>query len=274
MGNGIALACAQSGFNVVLFDGFPGALEKARTTISKNISYLESHNKITADEATTIHRRIRYTQQIEDCIGDLIIEAVVEKIDVKIKLFKKLVNQNSSEAVFATNTSSLSVNQIQEQILNPGRFAGLHFFNPANRMKLVEVVKGKLTADETTASLVSFCRMINKNPVICIDSPGFIVNRVARHYYLESLRILSAVQSSPEQIDNALENAGFRMGPFRLMDMIGMDINYTVSQSLYDALNSPERLKPSSLQLKKVTEGKLGRKSGEGFYPYQSPAEA
>ena len=141
-------------------------------------------------------------------------------------------------------------------------------------MKLVEVVKGEKTSEPTVSQLTGFCKALNKVPVVCNDAPGFVVNRVARHYYLEALRILEHRDATAGQIDAVLENAGFKMGPFRLMDLIGMDINYAVSQSLYESLGKPERLKPSKLQGDKVAEGKLGRKTGEGFYNYTSQTSA
>lgn len=268
MGSGIALSCASSGFKVILFDSFPGALQKGKEAITKNINYLLNKGKINQDAASGIHENIRYASKIELCKADLVIEAIIEKADAKIAVFNQLVKINNSYCIFASNTSSLSVNQIQKEISNPGRFSGLHFFNPANLMKLVEVVSGAHTNQHTINALVAFCKSLGKVPVVCKDAPGFIVNRVARHFYLESLRILESSKTTPEMMDEVLENAGFKMGPFRLMDLIGMDINYAVSQSLYDALDKPNRLKPSAVQRMKVEQGKLGRKTGSGFYDY------
>lgn len=274
MGNGIALASAQSGYDVILYDNYPGALEKGKQAIRKNIDFLLNKQKITQAEAETLHSRITYTEQISECKADLIIEAIIEKPEIKIKLFQDLVSINQASTILASNTSSLSINQIQESIEHPERFAGLHFFNPANLMKLVEVVKGAQTSEAIVDQLTGFCTSLNKVPVLCNDAPGFIVNRVARHFYLESLRIMEQEDANPEQVDAVLENAGFKMGPFKLMDLIGMDINYAVSQSLYDALDKPLRLKPSEIQAKKVSEGKLGRKTGEGFYNYAAQPSA
>ncbi len=274
MGSGIALACASSGFPVILFDSFPGALEKGKAAIEKNIQYLVNKGKISQVTANGYLVNIRFCDEIIACKADLIIEAIIEKPEAKIRVFQQLAQINGENCILASNTSSLSINDIQKEIPNPERFAGLHFFNPAHIMKLVEVVSGKFSDSDTIAQLVTFCKGLGKVPVVCKDSPGFIVNRVARNYYLEAMRIMLATQAAPEVVDNALENAGFKMGPFRLMDLIGMDINYAVSQSLYDALGKPERLKPSPIQQQLVSDGKLGRKTGIGFYQYstQSPA--
>lgn len=268
MGNGIALACASSGFEVLLFDSFPGALEKGKMAISKNINYLLDKGKIDQEKADSWHAKIIYVHEIKACTANLIIEAIVEKPQAKIDVFQQLANINAADCILASNTSSLSIDEIQQEIPHPERFAGLHFFNPANLMKLVEVVNGRLSSKETIDALVAFCKALGKVPVVCNNAPGFIVNRVARHFYLESMRILQHNQTSPDAIDAAIENAGFKMGPFRLMDLIGMDINFAVSQSLYEALDKPERLMPSPIQRQLVESGKLGRKTGSGFYQY------
>ena len=165
-------------------------------------------------------------------------------------------------------SSDLSINALQKEINNPGRFAGLHFFNPAHLMKLVEVVRGENTKEETIESLVNFCITLKKVPVVCKDAPGFIVNRVARHYYLEAMRLVEAGHASIETVDALMENAGFKMGPFRLMDLIGNDINLAVSQSLYDAFDQEPRFQPNILQKNLVQKGELGKKTGKGFYSY------
>jgi 3-hydroxybutyryl-CoA dehydrogenase len=170
--------------------------------------------------------------------------------------------------VFATNTSSLSVTKIAAGVINPQRVIGMHFFNPATIMKLVEVVNTDYTDEQTTQMVMELATALGKTPVLCKDSPGFIVNRVARPYYIESLRLAEEGISSFEQTDMLLEATGFKMGPFKLMDLIGNDVNYAVSCSVYEQLNEPERLRPSLIQKQKVKEGKLGKKSGEGYYKY------
>lgn len=183
-------------------------------------------------------------------------------------MFTELAAINSEKTILASNTSSLSISALQKELVKPYRVAGLHFFNPAHVMKLVEVVKGEQTADNVVQQLHDFCIAIGKVPVICKDAPGFIVNRVARHYYLEAMRIAEQQNLSIESIDAALEGTGFKMGPFKLMDLIGMDVNLAVSQSLYDAFEEAPRFKPSILQINKVHNGELGRKTGKGFYEY------
>lgn len=268
MGSGIAQACAQAGFFTLVYDVTPGALEKAEASINKNLQSITEKGRILADEKEKIMKRIRFTEDIQTCLADVFIEAIVERTDMKIALFNQLAELNHSESVFATNTSSLSVTSIASGVINPRRVIGMHFFNPATIMKLVEVVNTGLTNTETTNTILELVRLLGKIPVVCTDSPGFIVNRVARPYYIESLRIAEEGSASVEQIDTLMESSGFRMGPFRLMDLIGNDINYAVSCSVYEQLHQPERLRPSRIQEQKVKEGKLGRKSGEGYYNY------
>jgi len=172
--------------------------------------------------------------------------------------------------ILASNTSSISIDTIAQHLEHPSRFVGMHFFNPAPVMKLVELVKGADTNEKVMVLLQAICQTMGKIAVVCKDAPGFIVNRVARHYYLESMWLLAQAQENWEELDPAsldkiLEATGFKMGPFQLMDLIGMDINYGVSQIVYDALGQPERLKPSPIQAQKVADGHLGKKSGKGF---------
>lgn len=267
MGSGIALSFALKGFEVILFDTFEPVLEKAKISISNNLDFLTSKRKISAEERSAIESSLKYTANIKDCKADLVIEAIIEKQEAKQDLFTQLVECNDQHCIFASNTSSLSITQLQNAITFPERVAGLHFFNPAHVMKLVEVVKGEHTSEETIQTLSTLCTYIGKTPVICKDAPGFIVNRVARHFYLESMKLMEEGIADHETIDAAMEAAGFKMGPFKLMDMIGMDINLAVSQSLYDAFQK-ERFKPSPVQINKVQKGELGRKTGKGFYQY------
>lgn len=269
MGSGIALNAAQFGYDVVLFDVQESVLQKAKLSNEKILQSSLDKGKLQEQQKQLILSRILYTHDISLCKADLIIEAIVEKLAVKIQLFKQLTEVNSEHCILASNTSSLSINALQKEISNPGRFAGLHFFNPAHLMKLVEVVRGEHTNEETVQSLITFCQALKKVPVVCKDAPGFIVNRVARHYYLEAMRLVEAGHASIEQVDALLENAGFKMGPFRLMDMIGNDINLAVSQSLYDAFDHEPRFKPNVLQETLVQKGELGKKTGKGFYSYE-----
>lgn len=268
MGSGIAQSAAQSGFYTILYDPVAAALEKAKAGMEKNLQTITERGKIGAGEKEKIMQRIQFTDDIQICQADIFIEAIIENPEMKIGLFNQLAEMNHGESVFATNTSSLSVTKIAAGVVNPQRVIGMHFFNPATIMKLVEVVNTEYTNEQTKQLVIDLARAMGKTPVLCKDSPGFIVNRVARPFYTESLRLAEEEISTFEQTDKLLEATGFRMGPFQLMDLIGNDINYAVSCSVYEQLNQPERLKPSPLQQQKVKEGKLGKKSGEGYYKY------
>jgi 3-hydroxybutyryl-CoA dehydrogenase len=198
---------------------------------------------------------------------DLVIEAVVERLDVKQQLFRVLEN-SSKGSILASNTSSLSITEIASGLKYPERFVGLHFFNPATLMNLVEVVRGTSTDDSVVSIMMDFSKSLNKTAVVVKDSPGFIVNRVARHYYVEALKLLEEGVAAHEQIDVLLRNAGFKMGPFELMDLIGMDINFAVTSSLYQAFHQDPKFRPSRIQQQKVMAGHLGKKTGRGFYDY------
>src|SRR5450432_832287 len=270
MGSGIAQVAAQSGFNTIVFDVNISAIDKAKSVIEENLQYLVDKEKISSSEKNEIYNRIQFTADIKECTGEIIIEAIAEIEEAKVSLFNELAKYNNEEVIFATNTSSLSVSSIQEKIIFPQRVIGMHFFNPAFIMKLVEVVKGRHTNDEMAMAIYDICKHMDKVPVMCKDAPGFIVNRVARHYYLESLKITEEGIASFEEIDSILESSGFKMGPFKLMDLIGMDINLAVSQGIYDAFNKAERFKPSPLQIEKVKNAELGKKTGKGFYNYSN----
>ncbi len=267
MGSGIAQAAAQAGFYTILFDLNTEILQKAASGMQKSLSLLVEKTKITPAEKEAVINRLSFTNEIQSCLADIFIEAIVEKIDAKVSLFNQLAEINHSECIFATNTSSLPVTAIAQQVQCPERVIGMHFFNPATIMKLVEVVNTPLTNTITTETTIELAKAMGKTPVVCKDAPGFIVNRVARPYYIEALRL--AEEGVPmADIDRMMEAAGFKLGPFRLMDLIGNDINYSVSCSVYDQLDKPERLKPSYIQEQKVKEGKLGKKTGEGYYRY------
>lgn len=268
MGSGIAQVAAQSGFNTILFDLNESVLIKARASIQKNLQYLVDKSKISLVEKDKIFNRLQFITDIKDCVGMLIIEAIIEKPEAKISLFNELAKYNNEEVVFASNTSSLSISSIQKEVVFPQRVVGMHFFNPAYIMKLVEVVKGDQTRDTVAKAVFDICLQMGKQPVMCKDAPGFITNRVARHYYLESLKIVEEGVASFEEVDEILESSGFKLGPFKLMDLIGMDINLAVSQSLYEAYDHTPRFAPSPLQIEKVKNKDLGKKTGKGFYSY------
>jgi 3-hydroxybutyryl-CoA dehydrogenase len=268
MGSGIAQVAAQARYHTLLFDLNETVLEKAKVSIAQSLQIAVDKKKITAEEKEKVIQRIHFTNDIQTCLADVFIEAVVEQPAVKVALFNQLAELNHSECIFASNTSSLSIEQLAVQIKNPERVIGMHFFNPAPVMKLVEVVTTSYTNDATANAIYELAKELGKTPVICKDSPGFIVNRVARPYYIEALRLVEEGISDFAQIDRLLEANGFKMGPFKLMDLIGNDINYAVSCSVYEQLQQPERLKPSPLQQEKVNEGKLGKKTGEGYFKY------
>jgi 3-hydroxybutyryl-CoA dehydrogenase len=269
MGSGIAQVAAQAGFRTIQFDVSEEMLQKSKAFIEKSLQVLMEKEKISEAQRESILGRIVFTSKIEECIADVVIEAIVEKPDVKLSLFSQLAAINAEDTILASNTSSLSITDLQEGVPRPQRFAGMHFFNPATIMKLVEVIKGKQTDSDVTDTLFSLAQKMGKVPVHCNDAPGFIVNHIARPYYLEAMKLVEQGVASIEQVDEIMEATGFKMGPFKLMDLIGMDINYSVSQIVWEALGKPERLKPSVLQQQKVEAGELGRKTGKGFYKYR-----
>ena len=268
MGSGIAQATAQAGFYTLLYELNTTVLEKAQSGIEKNLQTLVEKGKMNAGEKEKVLQRINFTNDLQTCIADVFIEAIIEKSAIKIALFNQLAELNHSECIFASNTSSLSISKIAEKVKCPERVIGMHFFNPATIMKLVEVVTTPFTAKEVTATILELAKQMGKTPVVCKDAPGFIVNRVARPFYIESLRLVEEGITSFEQTDRLMEATAFKMGPFKLMDLIGNDINYAVSCSVYEQMNNPERLKPSYIQQEKVEKGELGKKTGKGYYTY------
>lgn len=268
MGSGIALVAARSGYNTLLFDLQQPVLDLAQKQQRAFLEGQVQKGKITEAEMMATIGRVRFISDIQEGKADLVIEAIVERIDVKISLFKQLAAINPATTILASNTSSLSVSAIAKEIPHPERVAGLHFFNPAPLMKLVEIVKADSTSDAVIQSLTEVTQRMQKTGVICKDAPGFIVNRVARHFYLEALYLAEKGYADFSQIDEALEAAGFKMGPFRLMDLIGNDINFAVTSSLYEACNHATRFRPSPIQAAKVNAGELGRKTGKGYYNY------
>ena len=268
MGTGIAQLAASSALPTILYELNSGALEKAKKTIDSNLESLVEKGKITSGQKGKIFQSVHFTNDLTECVADFIIEAIVENIEAKNHLFGQLATINDDKTIFATNTSSLSVTSIARKILKPGRFLGMHFFNPAPIMKLVEIINTNYTSKQITQVVSDLARQMGKVPVVCKDSPGFIVNRVARPYYIESLRLLEEGQVSLETIDSLLEGSGFKLGPFKLMDLIGNDINYSVSCSVYEQLSKPGRLMPSAIQKEKVEKGELGKKTGIGYYTY------
>lgn len=268
MGRGISLAVASHGMQTILYDLNPGILSEAAKFIEQELERGVLKKRISADDKENILRRFLFTSSISDCRASIIIEAIVEKIEMKAALFLELAGFNKEDTIFASNTSSLSIAGIAGKTIFRDRVIGIHFFNPADRMKLVEIIRTKYNSDEIINRAVAFVNQLEKKPVTCQDAPGFIVNHVARPFYLEALRLAEEEIADMSTIDRIMESTGFKMGPFHLMDMIGNDINYIVSCSLYESLGKPARLKPSALQENMVKKGNLGRKTGSGYFQY------
>ena len=275
MGIGIAQIAAQNGHSVVLSDTSEAALERGRSALHKVFDRMVEKGKIEQSEADAVLARIQYTTSVIDfqkC--GLVIEAIVERLDLKQSLFREIEAMVSDDCILATNTSSLSVTAIAAAVQKPERVVGIHFFNPAPLMPLVEIIPAVQTAAglvETTKALIDGW---GKSTVIAKDTPGFIVNRVARPFYGEALRIVEEGLADYATVDWAMKDlAGFRMGPFELMDLIGNDINYAVTESVFAAFYYDARYKPSFIQKRQVEAGWLGRKSGRGYYNYAEGAE-
>jgi 3-hydroxybutyryl-CoA dehydrogenase len=268
MGQGIAQVCAVSGFNVLLYDVDPGFLKKGISNIESSLQISVDKNKLSTTQKQESLNRIKSYQGLDQVKADLIIEAAIENLEVKREIFKALENNNSADCILATNTSSIPVTQIASTLKNPNRFAGLHFFNPAHIMKLVEIISGVATTADTIEHLKIFSEKLSKVPVLVKDSPGFVVNRVARHYYVEALKILEENVTDIKTIDALLRSSGFKMGAFELMDLIGVDTNFSVTSSMYNAFHQDSKFRPSRIQQQKVEAGHHGQKSGKGFYDY------
>ena len=268
MGSGIAQVMATSGYKTIVYEMNEAVLLKAKQGIQHSLQKLVEKQKIDEITAREVVERILFTNDINQCKAEIVVEAIIENMDVKVSLFKQLDVINDPDTIFASNTSSLSITNLAKNLNNPGRVAGMHFFNPPQIMKLVEIVKAEETNEEVIKTLVELTKKISKTAVVCKDSPGFIVNRVARPFYIEALRMAEEGVIDYTTIDALMENQGFKMGPFKLMDLIGNDVNYAVSCSVYEQLNNPERLKPSYIQKEKVEKGELGKKTGKGYYDY------
>lgn len=269
MGSGIALCSIQAGYETLLFDVNAQAVDKGKAYIETELNKAVSKGKLAADAVTGILQKLTCTTHIRDLQADLIIEAVVEKLEVKQALFAELEANNGPETIMATNTSSIPITQIARGLSRPERLVGIHFFNPAHLMKLVEIISGAVTDSKVAQQSFDWASSLGKKAVYAADAPGFIVNRVARHYYVEGLKVLEEQVASMEAIDRLCEASGFKMGPFRLMDLIGVDTNYSVTSSMYSLFGYDAKFRPSRIQKQKVDAGHHGRKSGQGFYTYE-----
>jgi len=268
MGAGIAYLFAKKGFITILFDISDEQLNKAESHITDILKTAFDKGRISENEIGDTLSRVGYTTDLRSLEADLIIEAIVEKSEPKVELFKKLSTVNSAKTIFATNTSSIPVTRIAAQIPHPERVAGMHFFNPTHIMKLVEVISGAATDDAVAKTIYDLSLQLGKTPVMVKDAPGFIVNRVARHFYVESLKMLEEQVAPLETVDELMESVGFKMGPFKLMDLIGLDTNFNVTSAMFESFHYDSKFRPSRIQQQKVDAGHLGKKSGQGFYKH------
>ncbi|WP_460219875.1 3-hydroxyacyl-CoA dehydrogenase NAD-binding domain-containing protein [Psychroserpens sp. MEBiC05023] len=274
MGSGIAQVAATADCKVKLYDTNQGALDKAKTTLEKILSRLIEKGRIDANEKQRIQSNISYVDSLKDLSNsNLTIEAIVENIDIKKKVFSELESYVSDDCIIASNTSSLSIASIAASLEKPERCIGIHFFNPAPLMKLVEVIPAIQTSKTVLDTSVQIISDWKKVVAVAKDTPGFIVNRVARPFYGEALRIYEEGIADFATIDWSLKTiGGFRMGPFELMDFIGNDVNYTVTETVFTAFYFDPRYKPAFTQKRFSEAGYLGRKSGRGYYDYTEGA--
>ena len=275
MGIGIAQVAATNGCEVFLFDVNTIQTEKALQNLENSLQKLAFKEKISYEKAEEIFNKIKFCtelKELKDC--DLVIEAIIENKEIKQKVFTELETYVSENCLISSNTSSISITSLSAELKKPERFIGIHFFNPAPLMPLVEVIPGLLTKENLAQEIYDLMKSWGKVPVIAKDIPGFIVNRIARPFYGEALRIVEENLATVEQVDEAMRTLGnFRMGPFELMDLIGIDINFSVTQTVYKDYFYDPKYKPSLLQ-QRMSEAKLhGRKTGKGFYDYTENAE-
>ncbi len=268
MGSGIAQICAAAGYQTIIYDQQFDALERAKTGIISNLDGAIQRGKMTESAKTDLLEKIKFSNDFNDLKAEVIIEAIIEKLSVKRELFLALASLNNEDCIFATNTSSIPITQIAYGIPNPERVVGMHFFNPAHIMKLVEVISGANTSDTIAKTIFNLATKLGKKAVMVKDAPGFIVNRVARHYYVEALKALEENVAEIENIDALMEATGFKMGPFKLMDLIGVDTNFSVTSSMFEQFHQDPKFRPSRIQQQKVDAGHWGRKTKKGFYAY------
>ncbi|WP_312994793.1 3-hydroxyacyl-CoA dehydrogenase NAD-binding domain-containing protein [Chryseobacterium flavum] len=275
MGIGIAQVAATNGCKVWVYDANAKQVETATVGLEKTLTKLVDKQKISAEKMTEILANISIATELKDFKDcELIIEAIIENKEIKTKVFTELENYVSESCILSSNTSSISITSLGAELKKPERFIGIHFFNPAPLMPLVEVIPSLLTENTLAEKIYNLMKEWGKTPVIAKDIPGFIVNRIARPYYGEGLRIVEENIATPEQVDDAMKTLGnFKMGPFELMDLIGVDVNFAVTTTVYKDYFYDPKYKPSLLQ-QRMSEAKLhGRKTGKGFYDYSEGAE-
>ncbi len=275
MGSGIAQVASTAGHEVVVYDTNAAAMERAKANLARIMNRLVEKGRVTDHEAAAIQARIQFHDNFDsfsDC--GLVIEAIIENLEIKQKVFAELESRLGAQAILASNTSSLSIASIASACQRPERVIGIHFFNPAPLMPLVEIVPSVSTDDAVLSEARSLIDSWKKVTVLAKDTPGFIVNRLARPFYGEALRIYEEGVADFATIDWAMKTlGGFRMGPFQLMDYIGNDINFTVTETVFKEFFYDPRYKPSFTQKRMMEAGRLGRKSGKGYYDYAEGAE-
>lgn len=275
MGSGIAQVAATAGHVTVIYDTDATALDKAKSNLSDVLSKLVEKEKLKLDESKNIFRLTKFTNTFSELAScNLVIEAIVENLEVKQKVFTNLEKIVSADCVLASNTSSLSITSIASACTKPERVIGIHFFNPAPIMPLVEIIPGISTKENLAGEIKKLIESWKKIPVIAKDTPGFIVNRIARPFYGESIRIYEEGVADFATIDAVMKENGFKMGPFELMDLIGIDVNYIVTETVWKQFFYDPKYKPSLTQKRMVEAGYLGKKSGRGYYDYSASSQS
>jgi 3-hydroxybutyryl-CoA dehydrogenase len=275
MGTGIGQIAAQNGCEVVYYDSFPGATDRSKSSIEKIFGRLVEKGRMSEDERASTLAQMKWSKDISAIKGaDIVIEAVIENLEVKKALFAEAETLIAEDSWLCTNTSSLSIAALSSELRHPQRFGGLHFFNPAPLMPLVEIVPGIQSSDDFADTMEALMASWGKVPVLAKDTPGFIVNKVARPFYSEAIKLYEEGVASVAEIDAAVKSIGFRMGPFELTDLIGHDVNYTVTETVWGQFFYDPRFRPSITQKRLKEAGLLGRKTGRGFYNYASGMNA
>lgn len=276
MGSGIAQLALAAGLRVSLHDADSGSLQRGRERIATGMGRWVEKGRLTGAERERLLAHLRLAESLDELAVDcgLVIEAIVEELEPKLSVFRSLDQLCPPDVLLATNTSSLSVGRIAHGLSRPGRVLGLHFFNPAPVMPLVEVVTTEILAPDVLDRAVALVRHLGKTPLVCRDAPGFVVNRVGRPFTREALRMLEAGSAGVAEIDAAIEAAGYPMGPFRLVDLIGVDVDMAINEVLHGAFGRAQRFAPAQIERRMVAQGLLGRKVGRGFHDYTGSSDA